>query len=98
MFVCLAPESFAPKDSPKPPVGGNQERYFHDEKLGNKIHDSATDPEARLYKKGQKEDPRMSYLGHALMENRNSLIIGCAITRATGRAGGLQNGTSMGKK
>ena len=79
-------KSFRPKDGPKPPVGRNQERDFHGEKLSNETHVSTTDPEARLYKKSKGKESRMSYLGHALMENRNGLIVDGLITHATGTA------------
>jgi len=80
-------KSFQPKDGgPKPPVGRNQERDFHDQKLKNATHESITDPDARLYKKSQGKEAKMSYLGHALMENRNGLIIDGMITHASGTA------------
>lgn len=79
-------KSFQPKDGPKPPVGRNEERDFHGEKLKNETHASTTDPDARLYKKSSGKEARMSYLGHALMENRNGIIIDGAITHATGTA------------
>ena len=80
-------KSFRPKDDdPKPPVGRNQERDFHGEKLSNETHASTTDPEARLYKKSKGKESRMSYLGHALMENRNGLIVDGVATQATGTA------------
>ena len=80
-------KSFRPKDEdPQPPVGRNQERDFKGERLSNETHASTTDPEARLYKKGQGKESRMSYLGHALMENRNGLIVDGVVTRATGTA------------
>jgi len=79
-------KSFQPKDGPKPPVGRNKERDFHGESLKNDTHGSTTDPDARLYKKSASKEARMSYLGHALMENRNGLIIDGSITHATGTA------------
>lgn len=79
-------KSFQPKDGPKPPVGRNQERDFHGKKLKNETHESTTDPDARLYKKSKGKEAKMSYLGHALMENRNGLIIDGVITHATGTA------------
>jgi transposase len=79
-------KSFRPKDGPEPPVGRNQERDFHGEKLANDTHASTTDPDARLYKKGKGHESRMSYLGHALMDNRNGLITDGVLTQATGTA------------
>lgn len=80
-------KSLRPKnDDPQPPVGRNRERDFHGEKLSNETHASTTDPEARLYKKSKGKEARMSYQGHALMENRNGLIVDGVITQATGTA------------
>lgn len=80
-------KSFRPKDDdPAGPVGRNQARDFHGEKLSNETHASVTDPEARLYKKSKGKEARMGYLGHALMENRNGLIVEAMITEANGTA------------
>jgi len=79
-------KSFQPKGGPKKPVGRNQERDFHGEQLKNETHASTTDPDARLYKKSKGKEAKMCYLGHALMENRNGLIVESTITHATGTA------------
>lgn len=79
-------KSFQPKDGPKPPVGRNQEKDFHGKKLKNDTHASSTDPESRLFKKGAGKEAKLSYMGHALMENRNGLIVSGRVTHATGTA------------
>jgi len=66
--------------------GRNAERSFHKEKRSNETHQSTTDPEARLYKKGDGQPAKLSYMGHALMENRHGLAIGAVVTQATGTA------------
>ncbi len=47
-------KSFQPKDgSGRPPDGGrNGERGFRGEKRSNETHASTSDPDARLYRKG----------------------------------------------
>lgn len=47
-------KSFRPKDgSGEPPgPGRNGDRDFHGEKRSNETHASTSDPEARLYRKG----------------------------------------------
>jgi hypothetical protein len=55
--------------------GRNAERSFHKEKRSNETHESVTDPEARLYKKGDGQPAKLCYMGHALMENRNGLAV-----------------------
>ena len=66
--------------------GRNAERGFHKEKRSNETHQSTTDPDARLYRKGNGQPAELCYIGHALMENRNGLIVGGVATRATGDA------------
>ena len=45
-----------------------------------------TDPEARLYRKGKGKEAKLCHMGHALMENRNGLIVDALVTPATGTA------------
>ena len=66
--------------------GRNAGRNFHREKRSNETHQSTTDPEARLYKKGDGQPAKLCYMGHALMENRHGLAVGGGISQATGTA------------
>jgi transposase len=66
--------------------GRNAERNFHKEKRSNETHQSTTDPDARLYKKGDGQPAKLCYMGHALMENRHGLAVGGGISQATGTA------------
>jgi transposase len=81
-------KSFRPKDGggEPPGPGRNGERDFHGEKRSNQTHSSATDPEAKLYRKGNGQASRMAFMGHVLMENRNGLVVGATLTQATGTA------------
>lgn len=81
-------KSFRPKDgSGEPPgPGRNGERDFRHEKRSNETHASTTDPDARLYRKSAGQESRLCYLGHALMENRNGLVVDATLTHATGTA------------
>jgi transposase len=82
-------KSFVPKDGsgkPPPEGGRNPTVDFKGEKRSNDTHASTTDPEARLYKKAEGEKARLGYLGHALMENRNGLVVDVQTTRASGTA------------
>jgi len=82
-------KSFRRKDGsdndPEGP-GRNAERGFHKEKRSNETHQSTTDPEARLYRKGDGQPAKLCYLGHALMENRHGLAVDGGVTQATGTA------------
>jgi transposase len=81
-------KSFRPKDgSGEPPAPGrNGERDFHGEQRRNQTHVSATDPDARLYRKGPGQPAKLAYLGHVLMENRHALVVDARLTLATGTA------------
>ena len=81
-------KSFRPKDgSGDPPgPGRNGERDFRREKRSNETHASTTDPDARLFRKADGQESKLAYLGHALMENKNGLIVDAQATHATGTA------------
>src|SRR6476661_6074817 len=84
-------KSFRPKgegDTDDPASGGgrNLEVDFKGEKRSNETHESTTDPEARLYRKGAGMEAKLCFIGHALMENRSGLVIDAELTRASGHA------------
>lgn len=70
-----------PPDDP-----GNPTVDFHGEKRSNETHESTTDPEARLAKKGAGKEAKLSFSAHALMENRNGLLRNFMIDTADGYA------------
>ena len=83
-------KSFRPKDDdgrsgPSPP-GRNAEVDYHGERRSNETHQSTTDPEARLARKGNAVAAKLSYTGHLLMEHRNALIADMELSAATGYA------------
>jgi transposase len=83
-------KSFRPKDKPPsatpPDDRGNPTVNFHGERRSNATHQSTTDPEAMLAKKGKGKEAHLSFMGHALMENRNGLVVDFQLTQATGTA------------
>lgn len=64
----------------------NAEVDFRGERRSNATHASTTDPEARLYKKSPGTGAMLCFIGHALMENRNGLIVQGDLTQADGHA------------
>lgn len=54
---------------------GNPNVDFHGETRRNETHESKSDPESRLYRKGSGKEAKLSYMGHVLMENRNGLAV-----------------------
>ena len=82
-------KSFQRKDGKSAPPedgGSNPTVNFHGEKRSNVTHQSSTDGDARLAKKAQGKEAKLSYAGHVLMENRNGLIVTTRVTKATGTA------------
>ena len=75
-------KSFKPKDGDDDNDGAN----FHGQTRKNDTHASTTDPEAKLYRKAQGREAKLSYFGHALMENRNGLAVAGMVTEASGTA------------
>ncbi|WP_407529176.1 IS5 family transposase [Methylobacterium oryzisoli] len=83
-------KSFKPKsdkDADAPPTGGrNADVDFRGQKRSNDTHQSTTDPEARLYRKGSGMEAKLCFMGHLLMENRAGLLVGSCLTSADGHA------------
>jgi transposase len=75
-------KSFQSKDGPRAGDG----RDFRGQQRKNDTHASTTDPDAKLYRKSHNAEARLAYLGHALIENRNGLVVEAMATTADGRA------------
>ena len=74
-----AARSFKGKsDPPKPGKGSGHKGEVL---LRDKV-ESATDPDARLYKKAAADKAVPAYQGHALIENRNGLVVAAEATLA----------------
>ena len=83
-------KSFQRKDaSPMPPPDdpGNPTINFHGETRKNETHQSTTDPDAQLYRKGQGKKAKLAYLGHVLFDNRHGLVANVCTTVANGYRG-----------
>jgi len=81
-------KSFQRKDGKNPPPDdpGNPTVDFHGEKRSNQTHESITDPDALLARKGNGKEAKLSYNGNLLVENRNGLIITTELFQANGTA------------
>jgi len=79
-------KSFRPKDREERPTDdpGNPTVNFRGDHRKNDTHQSTTDPDARLYKKGVGRPAQLAYLGHLLMENRSGLVVDARVTPADG--------------
>jgi transposase len=81
-------KSFQPKDKPGAPPDdpGNPTVDFHGQKRSNETHESKTDPDALLARKGKGKEAKLSYNGNLLVDNRNGLIVNAELLEANGRA------------
>jgi len=82
-------KSFVPKDDgnkPLPPGGKDTDVNFRGETRSNETHQSTTDPESRLFKKSKGSPAKLCYMGHAVIENRNGIVVTATTTQATGTA------------
>ena len=77
-------KSFRRKDGQGPRDGNSPD--FRGEKRSNTTHESATDADARLYKKSRGSESKLAYLGHALTENRHGLLVKTQVSVVTGKA------------
>jgi len=77
LLICEEPPVYDP---------GNPTVDFHGEKRSNQTHASTTDPDALLARKGSGKVAKLSYSGHALMENRNGLVADVEVLQANGTA------------
>ena len=74
-------EKNTPPDDP-----GNPTVDFHGEKRSNQTHESTTDPDALLARKGNGKEAKLSYCGNLAIENRNGLIVDTELLQANGTA------------
>ena len=82
-------KSFQRKDAPagRPPADpSNPPIDFHGERRSNDTHASTTDPEARLFRKGNGHESKICHHGHVLLENRSGLAVDGMVTPPAGTA------------
>jgi transposase len=82
-------KSFQPKEqkTAEPPDDpGNPTVDFHGQKRSNETHESTTDPDAKLARKGPGKEAKLSYSGNLEVENRSGLIVNAEVLEANGRA------------
>lgn len=82
-------KSFKRKDEKNGPPAddpGNPTVDFHGESRRNDTHESTTDPDALLARKGHGKEAKLSYNGNLLTENRNGLIVNTEVFQPNGTA------------
>jgi len=82
-------KSFQPKEqkmAAPPDDPGNPTVDFHGQKRSNETHESKTDPDAKLARKGPGKEAKLSYSGNLQVENRHGLIVNAELLEANGRA------------
>jgi transposase len=93
--ACASMKSFRPRKEQQdgdddancgggaPPTDGEN---YHGTTRSNDTHQSTTDPDTRLFRKGKGKESRLCHMGHLLTENRNGLIVEAMVTTAGTRA------------
>lgn len=73
---------------PKSEEGGDANAWgdFRGRRRRNQTHESKTDPESRLARKGNGREAKLCFSGHALMDNRSGLVVDLRVAEANGRA------------
>ena len=81
-------KTFQPRDHKNGPPDdpGNPTVNFHGETRRNDTHESTTDADALLARKGNGKEAKLSYNGNLLTENRNGLIVNTEVFQANGTA------------
>ena len=77
-------KSFRPKDGDDGDNNGFGD--FSGTKRSNDTHESKTDPDAKLMRKGRGKEAKLAYMAHLMTENRNGLIVDMRTTQANGTA------------
>jgi len=83
--ACASLKSFRPKGEDDE-HDNNGWGDFRGQTRSNDTHESKTDPEARLMRKGNGQPAKLSFMGHALVENRHGLLVDLRVSAATGYA------------
>ena len=75
-------KSFVRKDGEDDGDSGGD---FKGQRRSNETHESKTDPDSRLYRKG-KTASELRYMGRTLTDNRHRLVVNAMVTQAGGFA------------
>jgi transposase len=86
--ACASLKSFQRQDQKQDPPDdpGNPSVDFHGEKRSNETHQSTTDPDAMLARKGNGKEAKLSFNANLLTENRNGLVVNAEVFQANGTA------------
>lgn len=79
-------KSVRPKAEKDDSGDGNRWGGFAGGKRSNETHESTTDPEARLARRGGGQETRLCHSMHFLMDHREGLLMGISVGEANGTA------------
>ena len=71
------------REKPDQPSKGNG---WRGRKLKSDTHESVTDPDARMYRKGLKTGWKLQHMAHAVSENRHGLVVATSVSACSPRA------------
>ena len=75
-------KSYQKKPGPPPTKGSG----WGGEVLKRDTHESVTDPDARMYRKGLKTGWKLQHMAHALSENQHGLVMATTVSACSPRA------------
>ena len=65
-------------------------KNFKGTQRSNKTHESTTDPDAKLLRKGKGQELMLCHLGHILVDSVSGLVRSCKLTKACGLGGNAE--------
>jgi transposase len=71
------------REKPDPPSRGSG---WRGQKLKSDTHQSLTDPDARMYRKGLKTGWKLQHMAHAVSENQHGLVVATSVSACSPRA------------
>ena len=63
---------------------------YRGEKRSNQTHESKSDPEAQMARKGPGKEAKLLYSGNLLVENRNGLIVDSRVWKPLARPSAMR--------
>ena len=77
-------KSFRPKDEEDDDNDNNGWGGYKGKKRTNDTHESKTDPDAKMWRKGKGKESKLCYGANLLMENRNGLLVDFRLDKMSG--------------
>ena len=83
-YQASSSEMFGAAPPPQDDDPGNPTVSFRGERRSNATHRSTTDPDARLAKKSDGKEAKLSYQASVLLDNRHGLVVATTVSAPSG--------------